>query len=99
MSHSLLFRRSSSNQNEWHLPNRIEKIEFGSFSPLNSLEWLFLNGNQLRSLPYETFHPLLSSSTLAVFDIHSKYQKLTIPCNECLSFWSNQIMCDFWEKC
>ncbi|UYV61271.1 hypothetical protein LAZ67_1004180 [Cordylochernes scorpioides] len=47
---------------------RIQHIDPTSFKTLNSLEWLYLNSNRLRSAPHDTFSPILD--TVQVLDLH-----------------------------
>lgn len=49
---------------------RLTSVEPTSFVSLDSLEWLYLQSNQLNTALYETYAPVLN--TLQVFDIHGK---------------------------
>ena len=46
-------------------------IEPECFEQLTTLEWLKLNNNEMRSLPYQLMEPVLSS--LKYIDIYSEY--------------------------
>lgn len=50
--------------------SRVTSVEPTSFVSLDSLEWLYLQSNQLSTALYETYAPVLN--TLQVFDIHGK---------------------------
>ena len=49
---------------------RISVIEPECFEQLTSLEWLKLNNNEMRSLPYQLMEPVLTS--LKYIDIYSE---------------------------
>ena len=51
---------------------RISVIEPECFEQLTSLEWLKLNNNEMRSLPYQLMEPVLTS--LKYIDIYSEYR-------------------------
>ena len=51
---------------------RISLIEPECFEQLTSLEWLKLNNNEMRSLPYQLMEPVLTS--LKYIDIYSEYR-------------------------
>jgi len=55
-------------QNLWLQNNKISNIESECFQELSTLEWLKLNNNQLRSLPYHLMEPVLTS--LKYIDIY-----------------------------
>ena len=55
-------------QNLWLDNNRISEIPTPTFEDLTSLEWLKLNNNKLRTLPYELVEPILD--TVKHIDIH-----------------------------
>ncbi|RWS07904.1 Nyctalopin-like protein, partial [Dinothrombium tinctorium] len=46
----------------------IRYIEAGAFDSLISLEWLYINSNQLTSISNDVFYPILDS--VKVFDLH-----------------------------
>ena len=50
---------------------RISVIEPECFEQLTTLEWLKLNNNEMRSLPYQLMEPVLTS--LKYIDIYSEY--------------------------
>ena len=57
-------------QNLWLDNNRISDIPQPTFEDLKGLEWLKLNNNRLRNLPYELVEPILD--TVKHIDIHGK---------------------------
>ena len=72
---------------------RISEIDMECFQELSTLEWLKINNNLLRSLPYTLMEPVLGS--LKYIDVYSeisnsnpKYNKLD------LSFSENPLVCD-----
>ena len=55
---------------------RISVIEPECFEQLTTLEWLKLNNNEMRSLPYQLMEPVLTS--LKYIDIYSEYSMTPI---------------------
>lgn len=54
--------------NIYFLYFRLHTIDVHSFASLNSLEWLYLQTNQLKEAPYEMYRTVLD--TLQVLDLH-----------------------------
>ena len=55
---------------------RISRIEEDCFMELSTLEWLKLNNNELRSLPYTLMEPVLMS--LKYIDVYSECHGIII---------------------
>ncbi|KAK8785469.1 hypothetical protein V5799_008167 [Amblyomma americanum] len=47
---------------------RVQYIEAGAFDEMKSLEWLYLHSNEIVTLSYDVFKPLLG--TLSILDVH-----------------------------
>ena len=59
-----------SSDAEFWIRYRISEIDMECFQELATLEWLKINNNLLRSLPYTLMEPVLG--TLKYIDVYSK---------------------------
>jgi len=71
LNHDTFYEYGEHLQNLWLQNNKISVIEPECFEQLTTLEWLKLNNNEMRSLPYQLMEPVLSS--LKYIDIYSEY--------------------------
>ena len=61
-------------ENNWKIFSfRITEIDPECFQELSTLEWLKINNNDLRSLPYQLMEPVLTS--LKYIDVYSKFKQ------------------------
>ena len=55
----------------------IQTIEHGAFEVLESAQWMYIHSNQLTSLHYDTYKPVIDN--LHVLDLHGKFNLNFLP--------------------
>lgn len=66
-------------------------IEPTAFDQLHSLEWLYLNSNQLKQIPEQTFFSL--TKTLMILDLHGSFPPIRLFGTNQLNFADNPLVC------